>query len=134
MSFGMNFTRISLGTKDDNGGEVLFVEGASEEPDQVKAIYVALAHGNDLENLAGASGVGAVPHELPSVAVAGADGAAKWTTTFPQGPSPFKVDDTVLAVGAGVPLTDDAPFFWHQTLTIVSEEAISERIVGAAPE
>lgn len=134
MSFGMNFTRVSLG-KDDNGGEVLFVEGASEEPDVVKAIYVALAHGSALMTLAGAgTGVDADPHELPSVGVATAAGADTWNTSFPQASPPFVQGEMVIAVGAGVPRTDDGPFFWHQTLVVVSEDAVSERIVGTGPE
>jgi hypothetical protein len=133
MSFGMNFTRVSLGTDGDNGDEVLFVEGESEEPDAVKAIYVVLARASVPDVTAGA-GAAAEPQELPSAPVAAARGADTWNTTLPQTDPPFTEDETILAIGAGVPVTDDPPFFWHQTLRVLADDAVSERMAGTEGE
>jgi hypothetical protein len=123
-----NFTRITLG-QDDNGDATLFVEGATDLPDEVEAIYIALAHGEHKETLLGATSPGKAqgkPHDLPSAAVPGAAGASKWIAAFAQDEHPYEVGDTVLAVGVVVASQDgEPPAFWHQALTVVAPDAHS---------
>jgi hypothetical protein len=119
-----NFTRITLG-QDDNGDAKLFVEGATDRPDEVEAIYIALAHGPDKQTLLGAT-ESSRSHDLPSVAVPSADGASKWIAAFAQGEPPYEVGDAVLAVGVIVTNQEgEPPAFWHQALTVLAPDAPS---------
>jgi hypothetical protein len=119
-----NFTRITLGEGDEHDAK-LFVEGATDRPDDVEAIYIALAHGPDKQTLLGATEPSEA-QDLPSVAVPSADGASKWIAVFAQGEPPYEVGETVLAVGVIVTNQDgEPPAFWHQALTVLAPDAPS---------
>jgi hypothetical protein len=122
-----NFTRITLG-EDDERDAKLFVEGATDRPDDVEAIYIALAHRDDMRTRLGATGPSKA-QDLPSVAVPRAAGASKWIAAFAQVEPPYEVGDTVLAVGVIVANQDgEPPAFWHQALTVLAQDASSHKM------
>jgi hypothetical protein len=111
-----NFTTVTLGP-DDTGTEKLKVNGETDEPDRVKALYVAVAHADAGDTPLGGTKLG-VPEGMPSTAVPAPDGAGFWTALLDQEQPPYKAGQTVLAVGVIVDKDDDSPSFWHQKLTI----------------
>jgi hypothetical protein len=115
-----NFTTVTLGP-DDTGTEKLKVNGVSDEPDRVNAIYVAVAHAGAQHSLTAGEDTGDEPHNLPSTAVVMPAGASGWTAFLEQGDPPYELGETVLAVGVMIDGKDGSPSFWHRTLTIESE-------------
>jgi hypothetical protein len=115
-----NFTSVTLGP-DDHGAEKLKVNGESEDPDRVKALYVAVAHADATDGPLGAGHAGDPPEGLPSTAVQSPDGAGFWTAVFDQERPPYKVGETVLVVGVIVD-GKGIPSFWHQSLKVASDE------------
>jgi hypothetical protein len=120
MSVTGNFTTVTVGA-DDTGTEKLKVNGVSDEPDRVKAIYVAVAHAGAQDTLTAGEDTGDDAQELPATAVVMPAGASGWTAFLEQADPPYELGDTVLAVGVMVDSEDDSPSFWHRTLTIESE-------------
>lgn len=125
MSFSPNFAKITV--RQDGKRQVLVVEGATEgNPNELKEIYVGLAHGpNDLVQPSGdAAGahapVGLKPAgELHSAAAADAPNGATWKATISQPRRKVKPGEKVVVMGVGVPTSSRArPRFWHQTLTV----------------
>lgn len=114
-----NFTSVTLGP-DDHGHVKLKVNGQSDDPDRVKALYVAVAHVDADDTRLGAGELG-TPVGLPSTAVPTPDGAGFWTATLDQGSPPYTVGETVLAVGVIVD-SKGSPSFWHEALTVKPDE------------
>ena len=110
-----NFTSVMLGA-DDGGAVTLKINGTSKKPDDVKEVYVAVAHADTKKRLLSASQQG-VPGELPCASVSAA-GAKGWTAVLAQGTPAYKVGETVLLVGVMVPGDGSAPFSWHETMDI----------------
>jgi hypothetical protein len=116
MPFTGNFTSVMLGA--DEGGVVkLKVNGTSEQPDDVKHVYVAVAYAEAKKTLLSTAQKG-VPGELPCASVA-AEGATGWTVVLDQAEPPYKVGETILLVGVMVPGDHKPPFSWHETLKII---------------
>jgi hypothetical protein len=100
----------------------LKVNGISHEPLKVKALYVAIAHGDDAQALRDAApGPPEIAHSLPTVAIENPAGQSGWTALFPQAEPPYQRDEVVLVVGVMVPVDADPPlppFCWHQATMI----------------
>ena len=98
MPFSSNFTKVTRAV--DDGGEVLFVEGTTDESEQVRAMYV-----NPSARLA-------------TTRVDNAPGAADWVATLSGGELP-DVDDRRDRRSASRRATGvEQPFLWGQTLQV----------------
>lgn len=120
MSVTGNFTTVTLPPV-PNEQVALKVNGISKEPQNVKALYVAIAHGDDAQALRDAApGLPEIAHSLPTVAIENPAGQSGWTAFFPQAEPPYRPDDVVLIVGVMVPVDEspEPPFCWHQATTI----------------
>jgi hypothetical protein len=120
MGVSGNFTSVTLGPEGSPDPK-LKVNGESEDPDRVKALYVAVAHANADQGPLGAGQAGDPPAGLPSTAVRSPDGAGFWTAVFDQERPPYKVGETVLVVGVIVD-SKGIPSFWHQALKVAADE------------
>jgi hypothetical protein len=125
VSFSPNFAKITI--HQDGTREVLVIEGATDgNPNELKEIYVGLAHGaKDLVQPSGdAAGaqapVGLKPAgEIHSAAVAEAPNGVRWKATISQPRPKVKLGEKVVVMGVGVPTSSRArPRFWHETLTV----------------
>ena len=125
MSFSPNFAKITI--HQDGTREVLVIEGATDgNPNELKEIYVGLAHGTkDLVQPSGdAAGaqapVGLKPDgAIRSAAAAEAPNGAAWKATISQTRPKVKAGEKVVVMGVGVPTSSRRrPSFWHETLTV----------------
>jgi hypothetical protein len=113
-----NFTSVTLRVNPDRSQQ-LVIEGATDKPQEVKEIYVGLAHGKRQLSVSANGAVGLPPagkeRELVK-AVAGA--GATWKATIEK-PSPrLSIGEQVLVVGvAMLKARGEPPVFWHQTCT-----------------
>jgi len=96
MPFSSNFTKVTRAV--DNGRDVLFVEGKTEESEQVREMYVNVG-------------------SLATTRVENAPGAADWVATLNGGELP-DVDTVVTVVGVAERDGVDQPFLWGQTLRV----------------
>ena len=119
MSVTGNFTTVILPPVPSEQ-VALKVNGISDEPLNVQALYVAIAHGNDAQALRDAAPEPpGITHSLPTVAIDNPAGQSGWTASFPQVEPPYRPDDVVLIVGVMVPVdAHQPPFCWHQATTI----------------
>jgi hypothetical protein len=125
VSFSPNFAAITIHR--DGTREVLVIEGATAgNPNELKEIYVGLAHGaKDLVQPSGDGAgapapVGLKPDgEIHSAAAADAPNGATWKATISQTRPKVKPGEKVVVIGVGVPTSSRArPRFWHTTLTV----------------
>jgi hypothetical protein len=105
MGFSGNFTGVTLGDDEADGGTALFVEGRTDASEVPDAIHVVLPRGA----------------ELLSASVE-APGLTDWEAKFPDGTPPFNVGDDVFVVGVAERPAPQEPFVWQGSFTITSRE------------
>jgi hypothetical protein len=125
MSFSPNFVKVTL--RRNGTSEKLIIQGETDgDPNELTAIYVAMAHGRNFVEPAHGEAAGAhrplalkPEGEIKSTAPADAPNGTQWKVTLSQTRPKVKVGDTVLVIGVGVPTRSTRrPVFWHQTLSV----------------
>jgi hypothetical protein len=119
MSVTGNFKKVTVRVN-GSGREEIVVEGETNNPRQVQAIYVALARAS--RGLVQPPGQIA---QIRSTARAEEPDGATWQAHMSQTRPKVGVGDEVLLIGTAVPANARArPVFWHQTVEIQKPDAV----------